>query len=90
MAESKGNAPASKLDVYYAYLENGELVLEPYCCCGTALDESYRCERCQRHVHPTDILCEDTGTLNMVEKYMRTSPKFRNFRAMLGKRVRNT
>jgi hypothetical protein len=31
-------------------------------------------------------MCEDQATLNLVEKYIRTSPKLRNFEAMLGRR----
>jgi hypothetical protein len=31
-------------------------------------------------------VCEDEATLSLVEKYIRTSPKFRNFKAILGKR----
>jgi hypothetical protein len=71
---------------YYAHLEDGELVLEPYCGCGNQLDEAYFCDACKRHTHPADILCEDEATLTMVDRYIRTSVKFRKFRAMLGKR----
>jgi len=46
----------------------------------------YFCDACKRHSHPTDILCEDQATLTMVDRYIRTSVKFRKFRAMLGKR----
>ena len=74
------------MDTYYAYLEDGELVLEPYCSCGNQLDETYFCDACKRHCRPTDILCEDEGTLKMVDQYIRTSSKFRKFKAMLGKR----
>jgi hypothetical protein len=86
MSEEKKGASTAGLAVYYAYQENGELIMEPYCSCGNPLDEMFRCDRCQQHCHPTEILCEDTLTLRTVEKYIRTSPKLRNFRAMLGKR----
>lgn len=83
--ESKDRSTAG-MDTYYAYLEDGELVLEPYCSCGNQLDETYFCDACKRHCRPTDILCEDEGTLKMVDQYIRTSSKFRKFKAMLGKR----
>ena len=86
MSDEKKDTSTAGIETYYAYLEDGELVLEPYCSCGTQLDETYFCDACKRHCHPTDILCEDEGTLKMVDQYIRTSPKFRKFKAMLGKR----
>ena len=86
MSDEKKDTSTAGIETYYAYLEDGELVLEPYCSCGTQLDETYFCDECKRHCHPTDILCEDEGTLKMVDQYIRTSPKFRKFKAMLGKR----
>jgi len=74
------------LAAYYAYLEDGQLVMEPYCTCGNALNENYYCEKCEKHCRCTDVICEDQATLNLVEKYMRNSPKFRNFNVTLGKR----
>ncbi len=86
MSEQKKRNSMAGLDTYYAYLEDGELVLEPYCSCGNPLDDMYYCDVCQRHRHPTDVLCEDESTLKMVERYIRTSSKFSRFKAMLGKR----
>ena len=71
---------------YYACLEDGQLVMEPSCACGNPLDETYLCDKCDKRCQCTDILCEDQATLNIVEKYIRTSPKFRGFKAMLGKK----
>ena len=82
---TKDNGP-EELGAYYAYLEDGQLAMEPYCSCGNPLDEHYICDKCKRHCRCTDILCEDQATLNLVEKYIRTSPRLRNFKAMLGKR----
>ena len=78
------------LAAFYAYMEDGQLVMEPYCSCGNPLDENYHCDKCDKHCRCTDILCEDQATLNLVEKYIRTSPKLRNYNAMLGKRKPTT
>jgi len=86
MSDEKKSKSTAGLDTYYAYLEDGELVLEPYCSCGNSLDEMYYCDVCKRHRHPTDVLCEDESTLKMVDRYIRTSSKFSRFKAMLGKR----
>jgi len=86
MSDENKNKSTAGIDTYYAYLEDGELVLEPYCSCGNQLDETYFCDACKRHCRLTDILCEDEGTLKMVDQYIRTSSKFRRFKAMLGKR----
>ena len=86
MSDENKDRSTAGIDTYYAYLEEGELVLEPYCSCGNQLDETYFCDACKRHCRPTDILCEDEGTLKMVDQYIRTSSKFSKFKAMLGKR----
>ena len=82
---TKDNGP-EELGAFYAYLEDGQLAMEPTCSCGNLLDEYYLCDKCNRHCRCTDILCEDQATLNLVEKYIRTSPRLRNFNAMLGKK----
>ena len=84
-AATKDNGP-EELGAFYAYLEDGQLAMEPTCSCGNLLDEYYLCDKCKRHCRCTDILCEDQATLNLVEKYIRTSPRLRNLKAMLGKR----
>ena len=86
MTDTTKDAGPAELGAYYAYLEDGQLVMEPYCSCGNLLDEYYLCDKCKRHCRCTDILCEDQATLNLVEKYIRTSPRLRNFNATLGKR----
>ena len=90
MSDTSKDSDSAALGAYYAYLEDGQLVMEPYCSCGTPLDENYNCEKCDKHCKCTDILCEDQATLTLVEKYMRTSPKFRNFKAILGKKKSDT
>lgn len=86
MSEISKDAGSEELGAFYAYLEDGQLVMEPYCSCGNLLDEYYLCDKCKRYCRCTDILCEDQATLNLVEKYIRTSPRLRNFNATLGKR----
>jgi hypothetical protein len=86
MSDEPKDSSTTGISAYYAHLEDGELVLEPYCGCGNQLDETYFCDGCKRHSHPNDILCEDEAALTMVDRYIRTSVKFRKFRAMLGKR----
>jgi hypothetical protein len=86
MSSTSKDMNSAALGVFYARLEEGRLVMEPYCSCGNQLDEGYNCEKCNKHCQIPDILCEDQATLNLVEKYGRTSPKFRNFNIMLGKR----
>jgi len=85
MSESSRDKEAAR-GAYYAYLEDGQLVMEPFCGCGNALDENYYCGKCEQHCHCTDVVCEDQATLTLVEKYIRTSPKFHNFNATLGTR----
>ncbi|UCE82531.1 MAG: hypothetical protein JSV47_12645 [Deltaproteobacteria bacterium] len=86
MSDTSKDTTSIALGAFYARLEDGQLVMEPYCSCGNPLDEDYNCDKCNKHCKCPDILCEDQATLNLVEKYMRTSPKFRNFNAMLGKK----
>jgi len=86
MSDTSKDTDSAALGAFYAYLEDGQLVMEPYCSCGNQLDEYYHCENCKRYCRCTDILCENQATLNLVEKYIRTSPRLRNFNAMLGKR----
>ena len=83
---SSQDTDSAGLAAYYARLEDGQLVMEPYCSCGNPLDEDYHCDQCDQRCRCTDIMCEDQATLNLVEKYIHTSPKFRNFNAMLGRK----
>lgn len=71
------------LDYYYAHWENGELIIEPFCACGNALDEDYFCKECSRECDCRFIACEDPQALNTVEKLVHGNPGFKNFRASL-------
>ncbi|MBT8405999.1 MAG: hypothetical protein KJP05_00960 [Deltaproteobacteria bacterium] len=86
MSDATKKTGPEELGAYYAYLEDGQLVMEPQCACGNPLDETYLCDKCEKRCRCTDILCEDQATLNIVEKFIHTSPKFSSFKAMLGKR----
>ena len=39
-----------KADFFTAEMENGELVMKPFCKCGNILDETYFCEKCRTAV----------------------------------------
>jgi hypothetical protein len=70
-------------DHYKALLEDGSLVMKPYCACGNALDEDYFCEKCDRRCHCNDILCDTESTLELVKGYIQRSGHFAAFRAKL-------
>ena len=70
-------------DYYEAALENGELVMQPYCACGNALDEDYVCGKCHRRCQCNQILCNDEATLERVKSYIRKSSQFSAFKVKL-------
>ena len=70
-------------DHYMATLGNGDLVMTPHCACGNMLNEDYFCEKCNRHCHCYQIVCDNTTTLALVQKYIRESPKFAVYTAIL-------
>ncbi len=74
---------ASSKDHYRAYLENGELVMTPFCACGNSLDDNYFCEKCNRQCRCYEIICEDSATLERVQAYIRKSPQFSVYKAHL-------
>ncbi|MBI9085315.1 MAG: hypothetical protein JEZ11_17100 [Desulfobacterales bacterium] len=73
----------SPSDFYRAALENGTLVMHPYCACGNGLDEDYFCEKCQRECHCHLIICQDEATLDRVRRYIRKSSQFSGFKSKL-------
>ena len=74
---------AGREDFYLAYLENGELVMQPFCACGNMLDENYYCETCSRQCRCYLIVCKDGATLAQVQANIRKSPQFSVYRAKL-------
>ena len=75
-----GNVPS---DYFEAALENGELVMAPYCACGNRLDDDYFCEQCKRACRCRLVLCRDAATLDRVRQFIRKSPQFSGFKARL-------
>ncbi len=79
MSESLYNAP-----YFLARIENDkELVMEPYCKCGTALNEDYFCEKCKTHCQCLTIICEDEETISLVRKFIKQNPRFSRFTPIL-------
>lgn len=70
-------------DYYLAHLENNELIMEPFCACGNALNEDYYCERCRRKCRCDHVLCQDKEALARIRSYIRQSGKFSGFSAAL-------
>lgn len=70
-------------DHYQAFLEEGELVIQPFCACGNPLNEDYFCEKCNRHCRCYLIICQDVSTLERVRLYIRRAPQFALYRAQL-------
>lgn len=74
-------------DYYEATLENGSLVMKPFCACGNILGEDYFCEQCNRRCHCTQVRCDSEATLELVRRYIMKSSKFSGFRAILSGRT---
>jgi hypothetical protein len=70
-------------DYLLAYWENGELVMEPFCHCGNALEEDFLCKQCARECDCTFIACKGADALAVVEKLLHSNPNFRNYQASL-------
>jgi hypothetical protein len=70
-------------DHYEATLENGSLVMKPYCACGNSLNENYFCDRCNKRCHCHQIICYNEATLKLVKSYMRKSSQFSAFKVKL-------
>ncbi len=71
------------IDYLLASTENGELILEPFCSCGSSLDENYHCEKCGRVCECKFVACSGAQALGIVEKLISGNPGFRNFEAAL-------
>ncbi len=70
-------------DHYEATLENGSLIMKPYCACGNSLDEDYFCDKCNRRCNCNQIICDNENTLKLVKNYTRKSPQFSAFKIKL-------
>ncbi|MEA3438004.1 MAG: hypothetical protein U9R43_16190 [Thermodesulfobacteriota bacterium] len=71
------------LDHYKATLENGLLVMKPFCSCGNSLDEDYFCDKCNKKCNCHQIVCDNEATLKLVKKYTRKSSQFSGFKIKL-------
>lgn len=77
----------SQQDYYLASWEGNQLVMEPFCSCGNALDEDYFCKKCDRKCDCTFIACYDPQSLSVVGKMINGNPSFRDHKvSMLDKR----
>ena len=70
-------------DYYLAKWENNQLVVEPFCRCGSSLDVDFYCGECKRECECTFFACNDPQALSVVEKLISGSPDFRNCKASL-------
>jgi hypothetical protein len=68
--------PEEKSDYFFAELEDGELVMRPFCRCSNALTEDYYCELCQRQCLCTDVICADEATFRFIQDH----PPFKKFK----------
>ncbi len=71
------------IDYLLASTEDGQLVLEPFCSCGSSLDEDYHCARCGKVCDCKFVACSGAQALGIVEKLISGSPGFRDFEASL-------
>ncbi len=71
------------IDYLLASIEDGQLVLEPYCSCGSALDEDYHCAKCGKVCDCKFVACSGSQELGIVEKLISGNPGFRGFEASL-------
>lgn len=71
------------VDYLLASIEDGQLVMEPFCSCGTMLDENYQCPECNRTCSCRFVACEDPRALAIVEKLLSGNPVFRDYEATL-------
>ncbi len=68
-----------KRDYFLARGVNGELAMEPFCYCGSVLEEDYYCKECDHKCMCTFIVCSDPQALAMVESLVQGSSDFRKF-----------
>ncbi len=83
MAITLDDLKARAIDYLLASIVDGELILEPFCSCGSCLDEDYQCARCAKVCDCKFVVCSDPQALSTVEKLIAGSPSFRNFKASL-------
>ncbi len=83
MAINMEELKARGIDYLLASMEDGQLVMEPFCSCGNALDENYHCPQCNKVCECKFVACSGAEALAIVEKLIAGNPHFRGFEASL-------
>lgn len=83
MAITTDDLRSRAIDYLLASTEHGQLILEPFCSCGSSLDEDYHCEKCGKVCECKFVACSGPQALGIVEKLISGSPNFRNCEAAL-------
>ncbi len=69
-----------KRDYFLARSGDGdELLMEPFCWCGSALEQDYYCTECDHKCYVTLIVCADPGALAIAQELLQTNVDFHNF-----------
>ena len=69
-------------DYFLARSDGGrELLMEPYCWCGSALEQDYFCTECDHECRVTLIACADPGALSIAQALVRMNADFHDFEA---------
>ena len=71
------------IEYFLASMEDGQLVMEPFCSCGNILDENFHCPSCNKVCDCRFVACTNPDSLAIVEKLVAGNPSFRNFEASL-------
>ncbi|MEM5788572.1 MAG: hypothetical protein AAGU11_14765 [Syntrophobacteraceae bacterium] len=74
---------ANGIDYLLASIEDGQLILEPFCSCGNLLDEKYHCPECNKVCECRMVACTSAQSLAIVERLVAGNPNFRGFDATL-------
>jgi hypothetical protein len=83
MAVTRDSLKSQRQDYYIATWENDELIMEPFCQCGSELEEDFFCKACNRDCDCSFVLCRDHQALTVVEKFIHGNPNFRNYQLSL-------
>ncbi len=76
MSDPQDPQSNEKGDYFFAEMEDGELVMKPFCQCGNSLAEDYFCEKCSRQCRCTDVVCADEPTFRFIQDH----PPFKKLR----------
>ena len=79
MSDPQNPQPTEKGDYFFAEMEEGELVMKPFCQCGNPLAEDYFCEKCRKQCRCTDVVCADENTFRFIQDH----PPFKKLRVFV-------